>query len=127
MTRPSAIATNTYFAGMLGLIYSLQGDQEEAGRWFGKAARAAPDNPMFLVNDANNQMYRGNLEEAEQGLRKALAIDPATPHAHWVLAGLRYVYVPLILMALPNAKIIHVRRNPMDACFACFKQLFADA
>jgi hypothetical protein len=38
-----------------------------------------------------------------------------------------YIYLPLILMALPNAKIIHVRRNPMDACFASFKQLFADA
>ncbi|WOJ94173.1 sulfotransferase [Congregibacter variabilis] len=35
--------------------------------------------------------------------------------------------VPLILAALPNAKIIHVRRSPMDACFASFKQLFADA
>lgn len=38
-----------------------------------------------------------------------------------------YLYVPLILMALPNAKIIHIRRGPMDACFASFKQLFADA
>ncbi|EAQ97937.1 tetratricopeptide repeat-containing sulfotransferase family protein [Congregibacter litoralis] len=36
-------------------------------------------------------------------------------------------FVPLILAALPNAKIIHVRRSPMDACFASFKQLFADA
>ena len=38
-----------------------------------------------------------------------------------------YIYLPLILAALPNAKIIHVRRDPMDACFASFKQLFADA
>ncbi len=38
-----------------------------------------------------------------------------------------YLYLPLILKALPNAKIIHVTRDPMDACFACFKQLFADA
>ena len=38
-----------------------------------------------------------------------------------------YLYVPLILKALPNAKIIHLRRNPMDACFSSFKQLFADA
>jgi len=36
-------------------------------------------------------------------------------------------YVPLILKALPNAKIVHLRRNPMDACFSSFKQLFADA
>ena len=43
---------------LLGLICSLQGDQEEAGVWFAKAAAASPDNPMFLVNRANNQMYQ---------------------------------------------------------------------
>lgn len=40
---------------------------------------------------------------------------------------LNFLYVPLILKALPNAKIVHLRRNPMDACFSSFKQLFADA
>jgi len=38
-----------------------------------------------------------------------------------------YLLLPLILKALPNAKIIHLVRDPMDACFASFKQLFADA
>ncbi len=38
-----------------------------------------------------------------------------------------YLYIPLILKALPRAKIVHLRRGPMDACFASFKQLFADA
>lgn len=38
-----------------------------------------------------------------------------------------YLYVPLILAALPKAKVIHLTRNPMDACFASYKQLFADA
>ncbi len=38
-----------------------------------------------------------------------------------------YLYLPLILKSLPNAKVIHITRNPMDACFASFKQLFADA
>jgi hypothetical protein len=38
-----------------------------------------------------------------------------------------YQYLPLILKALPNAKIVHLTRNPMDACFSSFKQLFADA
>jgi len=38
-----------------------------------------------------------------------------------------YLYLPLILKALPKAKIIHLTRNPMDACFSSFKQLFADA
>ena len=40
---------------------------------------------------------------------------------------LNFMYVPLILKALPNARVVHLRRNPMDACFASFKQLFADA
>jgi len=38
-----------------------------------------------------------------------------------------FIYLPLILKALPRARIIHLRRNPMDACFSSFKQLFADA
>jgi Tfp pilus assembly protein PilF len=38
-----------------------------------------------------------------------------------------FLMLPLILAALPNAKIVHLTRNPMDACFASFKQLFADA
>ena len=38
-----------------------------------------------------------------------------------------YLLMPLILKALPNAKIVHLTRNPMDACFASYKQLFADA
>jgi tetratricopeptide (TPR) repeat protein len=38
-----------------------------------------------------------------------------------------YLNLPLILAALPNAKVVHLVRGPMDACFASFKQLFADA
>ena len=38
-----------------------------------------------------------------------------------------YLMIPLILKALPNAKVVHLTRGPMDACFASFKQLFADA
>ena len=29
-----------------------------------------------------------------------------------------------IHLILPNAKIIDARRNPMDCCFSCYKQLF---
>jgi tetratricopeptide (TPR) repeat protein len=38
-----------------------------------------------------------------------------------------YLFIPLILKALPNAKIVHLVRDPRDASFASFKQLFADA
>lgn len=35
-----------------------------------------------------------------------------------------YLYIGLIVRALPTAKIIHVRRNPMDSCYAMYKTLF---
>ena len=36
-----------------------------------------------------------------------------------------FSHIGLIKMILPNAKIIDARRNPMDTCFSCYKQLFA--
>lgn len=36
-----------------------------------------------------------------------------------------FLYIGAILKALPNARIIHMARNPMDTCYAVYKQLFA--
>jgi tetratricopeptide (TPR) repeat protein len=33
-------------------------------------------------------------------------------------------HLGLIHLALPNARIIHVRRDPMDTCFSCYSKLF---
>lgn len=38
-----------------------------------------------------------------------------------------YLYIGLIHAALPNARIIHVHRDPMDTCYAIYKQLFQSA
>ena len=38
-----------------------------------------------------------------------------------------YIYAGPIQIALPNAKIIHIKRNPMDACYAMYKMIFAEA
>ncbi|MCW8873489.1 MAG: sulfotransferase [Xanthomonadales bacterium] len=35
-----------------------------------------------------------------------------------------FLYLGLIHLALPNARIIHMRRNPMDSCYAIYKTLF---
>jgi tetratricopeptide (TPR) repeat protein len=35
-----------------------------------------------------------------------------------------FLFAGLIRLALPNARIIHVRRDPIDTCFSCFSQLF---
>lgn len=38
-----------------------------------------------------------------------------------------YLNVGLIRRALPRARIVHLRRDPMDACYAMFKTWFAEA
>jgi len=40
---------------------------------------------------------------------------------------LNYLYVGLIHLALPQSKIINLQRDPMDTCYAIYKQLFVDA
>lgn len=40
---------------------------------------------------------------------------------------LNYLYVGLIHLALPRSKIINLQRDPMDTCYAIYKQLFVDA
>jgi hypothetical protein len=35
-----------------------------------------------------------------------------------------YMALGLIALMLPNAKIIHVQRNPVDTCVSCFTRLF---
>jgi tetratricopeptide (TPR) repeat protein len=39
---------------------------------------------------------------------------------------LNYLYCGLIHRALPNARIVHVSRRPMAACYAMFKMLFEE-
>jgi tetratricopeptide (TPR) repeat protein len=36
-----------------------------------------------------------------------------------------YFVIGLIHLMLPNAKIIHINRNPVDTCLSCFMQLFS--
>lgn len=40
---------------------------------------------------------------------------------------LNFLYTGLIHLALPNAKIINLKRHPLDTCYAIYKQLFIDA
>jgi len=34
-------------------------------------------------------------------------------------------FVGLIQLALPNARVVHMRRDPIDTCLSCFSKLFA--
>jgi tetratricopeptide (TPR) repeat protein len=40
---------------------------------------------------------------------------------------LNFIYLPLISRLLPEAKVIHCRRNPLDTCLSCYMTNFAAA
>ncbi len=35
-----------------------------------------------------------------------------------------FLYIGLLLLMFPNAKIVHLKRNPMAICFSCYKKRF---
>jgi tetratricopeptide (TPR) repeat protein len=63
------------------------------------------------------------------GQRYIESTRPATGHTVRFIdkLPLNFLYAGLIHLALPDAKIINLRRNPMDTCYAVYKQLFVDA
>jgi len=65
-------------------------------------------------------------------LERARAAGAAAPAGTQDAAGIRftdkmplnYLYCGLIMRALPHARIVHVSRSPMAACYAIYKTLF---
>jgi Flp pilus assembly protein TadD len=82
---------------------------------------------------------RSNVVLDDETLRKGMRVDfaalgkayldstrPATGHTpHFTdKLPLNFLYIGFIHMALPDAKIICLRRNPLDTCLSNFRQLF---
>ena len=59
-------------------------------------------------------------------LRRVLA---AAPTASRIVNKMteNFRFAGLIALALPNARIIHVRRDPVDNCFSCYATLFVES
>ena len=74
---------------LIGATYGLLGDQQEASVWIEKAVRKKPKSVPFLVNQANNHMFLGKLDDAEAVLHKVLGFQPENPSANWVLSNVR--------------------------------------
>jgi hypothetical protein len=62
------------------------------------------------------QIGRSYLESVAGYERSARYFIDKTPH--------NYLYIGLISLALPQARILHLRRNPLDSCYAMYKTLF---
>ena len=80
---------NPVVLDLIGSVYSLLGDQEEASRWIAKAVRRAPKHVPFLVNQANAHVFLGATDQAAAVLDRALGLQPENANAHWLLANVR--------------------------------------
>lgn len=69
------------------------------------------------------------LDFAALGEAYVASTRPLTGHTAKFIdkLPLNYLYIGLIHLALPNATIIHVQRDPMDTIYAVYKTLFVDA
>ncbi|WP_257548322.1 tetratricopeptide repeat-containing sulfotransferase family protein [Sphingopyxis sp. DBS4] len=68
---------------------------------------------VAMDHGALGRAYRSRIAERDPGA--PFAIDK-TP--------LNFLYIGLIALALPDARIVHVRRGAMDGCYAMYKTLF---
>ena len=75
-------------------------------------------NNLLTLNDKSIRSYGKNyIDETKWARNEDCFFIDKMPN--------NFPHIGLIKMILPNAKIIDARRNPMDACFSCFKQYFA--
>lgn len=88
---------------------------------FGFAASAAPDAYPEAVAALPDASLRGLGREY---LRRARLHAGGARRVIDKLPG-NVLHVGMIRRMLPGAKIVHVRRDPRDACFSCFANLFA--
>lgn len=92
-------------------------------------------NQMQWVNDARlPQQIDGNFGTFVSELDYTMLGRRYLEKTRWLTQGrayfsdkhpMNFMSCGMILKALPHAKIIHLRRHPMDSCFSNLKELFA--
>ncbi|WP_068547429.1 tetratricopeptide repeat-containing sulfotransferase family protein [Thalassotalea crassostreae] len=84
-----------------------------------------PLNPQQLVEASKNVNFQKLGEDYINAVRQQLNMQNSISSGYFTdKLPLNYLYLGLIKKALPNAKFIHVKRNPMDSCYAMYKTLF---
>ena len=96
------------------------GEREEFGQAVLALSRPGPAFPELVFNltaDALRSLGSGYVA----------ALTAAGPSAERIVDKMpsNFLYAGLIYLALPNARIIHARRDPIDTCWSCFSLLFA--
>ncbi|MEY2150587.1 MAG: sulfotransferase family protein [Pusillimonas sp.] len=112
-------------------IVSSHPDVYSAGELqnFGTVLKRMSGSTTAPILDADTITKSMHLDWAELGRHYVASTRPATGHTPRFLDKLphNFLYAGFIARALPNAKIICLRRDPMDTCLSNFRQLFAQS
>src|SRR3546814_19770320 len=89
------------------------------------------------ISDWSSDVCSSDLDSKAQLVQRAASMDVATlgqAYCRSLPAGARArvvdktpgnaLYLGLVATALPQARIVHLRRNPMEVCYAMYKTLF---
>jgi tetratricopeptide (TPR) repeat protein len=90
------------------------------------AAAALGTGPTFKIPYPQNIPSRSDAEFAAMGAQYRRRLAARAPGFARITDKMpaNFHHVGLIRLMLPNARIIHTRRNPADTCFSCFAQTF---
>ena len=87
---------------------------------------------LVQEGQAGNDFPTGFAALPPDGLRRLGALYEArlmarAPEAKRIVDKLptNFLHIGLIHLALPDARIIHVKRDPLDTCFSCYTLMFA--
>jgi tetratricopeptide (TPR) repeat protein len=79
-------------------------------------ARGFPENAAGLAADELKELGGAYVGSLQSLAADADRFTDKTP--------LNFLYIGLIRLCLPGAKIVHCIRNPMDNCLSCYRELF---
>jgi len=92
-----------------------------------EAAAIVGASPIYEANQFMNRLKRGALEEIGSAYLSQLSLEARRSRRVTDKMPHNFRLVGLIRLVFPNARIIHVRRDPLDTCLSMFKANFSAA
>jgi tetratricopeptide (TPR) repeat protein len=99
-----------------GELFDLQ-DIAAGQGWAPQGSPGFPENMARIRPEAFGDIGRGYVEAVRAQKPEAKRITDKMPS--------NFMKLGLIHLALPGARIVHVRRHPLDTCISCYTRLFA--